>query len=220
MAIHLVLVALMVYLLKIALINIIWVTKLKTLNIRLINIGESMKKYLLGIVLIIAVIFVFGCITDSGSINGTKAPKTIAKNGILLKYPGTWVVADSGANDSIVAVADPKSKDDGSGFSVVNVNIERKELPSSLESYFNQTYSKLFFNSDSTPIAQGNASVGEYNALEYIYTQNSDGTMKKHRALWIENNNKVYVILFTAPEENFDSQSKNFDFIISSFKIT
>lgn len=181
-----------------------------------------MKKYLLGIVLIMAVVFVSGCITDSDNVgtNGTDAPKTIVKNGILVKYPCTWVVADSGANNSLFAIADPKSKDSESGFSSVNVNIERKDLPSSLKSYFNQTYSKLFSNSEYTPIAQGNASAGEYRALECIYTQNSDGVLKKHRALWIENNNQVYVILCTAPEGDFDKQSKNFDFIVSTFKIT
>lgn len=181
-----------------------------------------MKKYLLGILLIMAVIFVSGCITDSDNsgTNETDIPKTIAKNGILVKYPGSWVVADSGANNSIVAIADPDSKDSDSGFSNVNVNIERQDLPSSLTSYFNQTYSKLFSNSEYTPIAQGNVSIGEYSALECVYTQNDEGIVKQHRALWIENNNQVYVILCTAPQGDFDSQSKNFDYIISNFKIT
>lgn len=179
-----------------------------------------MKKYLLGVLLIMAVIFVSGCITDSDNsgTNETDIPKTIAKNGILIKYPGSWVVANSSANNSILVIADPNSKDPGSGFS--NVNIERQDLPSSLTSYFNQTYSKLFSNSEYVPIAQGNVSIGNYSALECIYTQNDEGLVKQHRTLWIENNNQVYVILCTAPQGNFNRQSKNFDYILSNFEIT
>lgn len=182
-----------------------------------------MKKYILGIVLIIAVIFVSGCITsssDNSGANGTDTPKTLAKNGVLIKYPGSWVVANSGSNDSIMAVADPKSKDASNGFSSVNVNIEKKTLPSSLDTYFNQTYSKLFSNSSYSPIAIGNTSVGSYNALEAIYTQDDNGSVKQHRAIWIENNNEVFVILCTAPQDDFQNQLKNFEFILSNFKIT
>lgn len=182
-----------------------------------------MKKYVLGILVILAVIFVSGCITDSGGNNSTNndtAPQTLAKNGILTKYPGDWVVANSDSDDSIVAVANPNSKDPTTGFSDVNVNIERRSLSTPLNSYFNQTYTQLFSNSNYTLIAQGNVSIGSYNALESLYTENSNGTIKKHRALWIENNNEVYVILCTAPQDEFQNQVKNFDFIIANFKIT
>jgi photosystem II reaction center protein PsbP len=182
-----------------------------------------MKKYILGIIIILAVIFVSGCITDSNNgnnTNGTVNPTTLAKNGISIEYPGNWVVANSGANDSILAVADPKFEDSNTGLSSVNVNIERQNLSSSLISFFNQTYSKLFSNSSYTLLAQGNASVGQYKALECIYTQDANGSIKQHRALWIENNNEVYVILCTAPQDEFQNQANNFDFILSTFKIT
>lgn len=182
-----------------------------------------MKKYILGIIIILAVIFVSGCITDSNNDNTTTndtAPLTLAKNGVLIKYPGTWVVANSGSNDSIVAVADPDSKDPATGYSDVNVNIERRSLPTSLNTYFNQTYTQLFSDPNYTPIAQGQVAIGPYTALESLYAVDSNGTIKQHRALWIENNNEVYVILCTAPQNEFQNQAKNFDFIISNFKIT
>ena len=180
-----------------------------------------MKKYLLGVIIILAVIFVSGCITDSdNNAKNDTSPLTIAKNGILIKYPGNWVVATSDSNDSIVAVADPESKDPSTGYSNVNVNIERRNISTSLNAYFNQTYAHLFSNSDYTPIAQGDIIIGQYNALESLYTQDSNGTIKKHRAIWIENNNEVYVILCTAPPDDFQNHVKNFNFIISSFRIT
>ena len=185
-----------------------------------------MKKYLLGIIIILAVMFVSGCITDSNSDNGSNVtgndtpPQSLAKNGISIKYPGSWVVATSGSNDSIAAVADPNSKDPITGYSNVNVNIERRPASSSLNAYFNQTYSRLFSDPDFNPISQGEISLGQFNALESSYTENSNGTIKQHRALWIENNGEFYVILFTAPQDDFQNQTKNFDFILSSFKIT
>ena len=183
-----------------------------------------MKKYILGVIIILAVIFVSGCITNSNSGNNTTgndtSPLTLAKDGVLIKYPGTWVVANSGSNDSIVAVADPKSKDPGTGYSNVNVNIEKRSLSTSLNDYFNQTYTQLFSDPNYTPIAQGSVAIGQYTALESVYTVNSNGTIKQHRALWIENNNEVYVILCTAPQNEFQNQVKNFDFIISNFRIT
>jgi len=182
-----------------------------------------MKKYILGIIVILAVIFVSGCIADSNNVDTTKndtTPLSLAKNGVLIKYPGTWVVANSGSNDSIVAIADPNFKDSGTGYTNVNVNIERRTLPTSLNTYFNQTYTKLFSDPNITPIAQGNVAIGQFTALESSYVENSNGTIKQHRAIWIENNNEVYVILCTAPQDEFQNQSKNFDFIISNFKIT
>jgi len=188
-----------------------------------IHTGELMKKYMLIIIVILAVIFVSGCIDDSNNTNTAKndtSPLSLAKNGVLIKYPGNWVVANSNSNDSIVAIADPNFKDPSTGYTNVNVNIERRTLPTSLNTYFNQTYTKLFSDSDITPIAQGSVAFGPHTALESLYTENSNGTIKQHRALWIENNNEVYVILCTAPQDEFQNQIKNFDFILSNFKIT
>jgi hypothetical protein len=185
-----------------------------------------MKKHILGIIVIISVLFVSGCISDSDS-NSTDQPQTLAKNGISIKYPGTWVSANSENNETIAAVADPSSVDSDTGFGKVSVIIQKKTLnsslrnSSSLEALFSQTYQALFSNSSYKLIADGYVTAGQYtNASECIYTVDENGTIKQHRAIWIENGNDVYVILSTAPESEFDSQSKNFDFIINSFKIT
>jgi hypothetical protein len=184
-----------------------------------------MKKYILGLMIIILVILASGCISDSDN-NNKNQPQTLAENGILIKYPGTWVAADSKNNETIAAVADPGSVDSSTSFGKVSVVIQKKTLnsslkdSSSLEILFEQNYNNLFSNSTYKLIAEGNITFGEYiNASECIYTIDENGTVKKHRAIWIENGNDVYVILCTAPESEFDSQSKNFDFIINSFKI-
>jgi len=182
-----------------------------------------MKKYILGIIVIISVTLVSGCISNSD--NDIDQPQTLTENGILIKYPGTWVSANSKNNETIVAVADPNSVDSSTSFGKVSVVIQKRTLNSSLknsssiEALFNQNYKNLFSNNTYNLIAEGNVTFGQYNALECIYTVDENGTVKQHRAIWIGNGNDVYVILCTAPENEFDSQSKNFDFIINSFKI-
>ena len=184
-----------------------------------------MKKYILGIVIIISVVLVSGCISDSNN-NNTDQPQTLAQKGISIKFPGTWVSADSKNNETIVAVADPNSIDSTTGFGKISVVIQKKTLPSSandsssLETLFNQNYKDLFSNDTYKIIAEGTIAIGKYdNAFECVYTMNENGTVKKHRAIWIGNEKDVYIILCTAPENEFDSQSKNFDFIINNFKI-
>lgn len=185
-----------------------------------------MKKYILGIIVIISVILVSGCISNSED-NNKDQPQTLAKNGISIKYPGTWVTANSKNNETIAAVADPNSVESSTGFGKVSVIIQKKILNSSLknsssiEAIFNQTYQDLFSNNTYKLIAEGNVTAGQYkNVLECTYTVDENGTVKQQRAIWIGNGKDVYVILCTAPKTEFDSQSANFDFIINSFKIT
>ena len=184
-----------------------------------------MKKYILGIIVIISVILVSGCISNSDN-NDADQPKTLTEGGISIKYPGTWVPANSKNNETIAAVADPDSIDSSTGFGKVSVVIQKRTVnsssnPSSIETLFSQNYKDLFSNSSYKLIAEGNVTVGKYeNAFECVYTIDENGTVKKHRAIWIENNNDIYVILCTAPETEFDSHSKNFDFIINTFKIS
>ncbi|MDR2967273.1 MAG: hypothetical protein LBU74_04940 [Methanobacteriaceae archaeon] len=184
-----------------------------------------MNKYILGIIIIVSVTLISGCISNSNNNNETQV-QTLAENGISIKFPGTWVSANSKNNETIVAVADPNFIDSSTGFGKVSVVIQKKTLNStsgnstSIEGLFNQTYKNLFSNSSYKLIAEGFVTVGKYsNAFECIYTVDENGTIKKHRAIWIEGNKDVFVILCTAPENEFDSQLKNFDFIINNFKI-
>ena len=184
-----------------------------------------MKKYFLGIIIIISVVLVSGCISNSNDDN-TNQPLSLVENGISIKYPGTWVSANSKNNETIAAVADPNFIDSATGLGKVSVVIQKKSInsssknASSIEMLFNQTYKNLFSDSSYKLIAEGYVTIGKsINALECIYIVKKNGTDKKHRAIWIENNGDIYVILCTAPENEFDSQTKNFDFIINSFKI-
>jgi hypothetical protein len=61
--------------------------------------------------------------------------------------------------------------------------------------------------------------VNGITAYENIYKINSDG-QKQQRAVWILKNNRIYIILCSAPVNEYSSQQPNFDAIINSFKIS
>lgn len=179
-----------------------------------------MKKiYLLGILIILAVIFASGCVSNSNSSNGnnTTEPQTLTQNGVSIVFPGDWVSANSESNDTIIAVADPSSKD-ADGFNDVNVNVEVKNSSSSLNSEFTSAYNQLNSNSDYQLMTEGNVTAAGTDAMEADYTSTVNGTTKQHKAIWIKKDNQIYVILCTAPQDKYASEEANFNFIIDNFK--
>ena len=154
------------------------------------------------------------------SINGEDASQQsieYSENGIKLMMPGDWVSADSKSNESILAIADPHSKD-SSGFNSINVNIEKKENARSLDSEFKSNYNILARNSDFNILFEGNSSFNGEPAMEADYTSVSGGELKQHKAIWIQRDTDIYVILCSAPQSEFDAESSNFDFIINSIE--
>lgn len=181
-----------------------------------------MKKIIaIGVILILLV--VGGSYLMSHPINsndGDNVSQSVeySKNGITLFMPGNWVTAESQSNESVLAVADPNSKD-SSGFNSVNVNIERKSTTGTLESEFNSNYNTLARNTNFNILFEGNATFNGEEAMEADYTDESSGELKKHKAVWIKRDSDIYVILCSAPESEFDQQLSTFDFIINSVKI-
>ena len=57
-------------------------------------------------------------------------------------------------------------------------------------------------------------------ALEYIYTSNDNGLEREHKAVWFEKGGQAYVIMYSAPLDQFESNLYVFDYIISDIQIT
>ena len=115
---------------------------------------------LLIIILIVGVSFlvnfpIFG--NHGDDVNASQQSVEYSANGITLSMPGDWVSADSKSNESILAVAKPDPKD-SSGFSSINVNIEKKSKARSLQSEFTSNYNILSRNSDLNIFFMGNVS--------------------------------------------------------------
>ncbi|MCK9151472.1 PsbP-related protein [Methanobacterium alcaliphilum] len=177
-----------------------------------------MKKYFLVVLIISLVIFASGC--TSSSDEKTNQTKTIAQNNVSFSYPGTWVVANSRANDTIVAVADPGSVNAQTGFAETVVSIQKREVNGTFDKMFQQNYASLFDNSSYQRVSESNLTVGSFEAMDNVYTMYDNGVQKTQRAIWIESGDYVYVILCSALSNQFEDEKQNFDLIIDSFKIT
>lgn len=182
-----------------------------------------MKKILIvGLVLIVLIVgvsfFMNNPIKTSNGTDASQYSTEYSENGITLSMPGDWVSAESNSNDTVLAIADPDSKD-SSGFNSINVNIEKINGSSSLEKEFNSNYNTLARNSDFNILFEGNATFNDEQAMEADYTEESNGVMKQHKAIWIQKDSDIYVILCSAPQSEFDKELSTFDFIINSVKI-
>ena len=177
-----------------------------------------MRKYFLAIIVIIAVIFVSGCIGGETTSQYSTDIKMTSKDGVVIKYPSDWVISESTSNNSIISVSDSKSID-SSKIAQVNVNVERKKLDMPIDTFVNQTNTALSKNPSFNLISSGKVLVGQHEAIEVIYTSDSNGTVKMHKAIWIEHNGDVVAILCTAPQEQFDSYDAIFNFIINNIEL-
>lgn len=176
---------------------------------------------LLIIILVVGVSFlvnfpIFG--NHGDDVNASQQSVEYSANGITLSMPGDWVSADSKSNESILAVAKPDPKD-SSGFSSINVNIEKKSKARSLQSEFTSNYNILSRNSDFNILFMGNVSFNGEPAMEAEYTSVSDNVTKHHRTIWLQEGSDIYVILCSAPDSQYEELKGTFDFIINSIKM-
>ncbi len=183
---------------------------------------NMLKKNLLLLVLLSVVVIASGCI-DGGNqaTNDINKTQTYSGDEFTVKYPGTWQQIPSKAPNSTVAFGDPGSAD-SDGNVQINVVIQKslKNPGTTLQEYFNSTYTQFAAqNLGYKPISEGSVLINGINALENIYYINSDGTDKQVRAVWIQNNRMIYVILCSAPVSDFSAQQENFDIIVNSFRL-
>ena len=86
-----------------------------------------MKKWIVIVILLVIVVlgasFMFKSHNETQQKENTTEAYEISENGVTLTVPSTWVSAKSKSNMTLLAVADPNSKD-SSGFSNVNINVE------------------------------------------------------------------------------------------------
>ncbi|MGZ7116039.1 MAG: PsbP-related protein [Methanobacterium sp.] len=179
-----------------------------------------MKKYLLIVILISALVLSSGCTNGGNQTSGSSNNKTKTFSGddITFKYPDSWQTIASQARDSVVAVGDPGTND-GSGNTRVNVVIQKTVLPQGQNffQYYNSTYAQFASqNLGFVPISDGTIVVNGLNAYEKVYNINS-GEKKQQRAIWIENNGRIYIILCSAPLSEYNNQQENFNTIVNSF---
>ncbi len=185
-----------------------------------------MKKYALLLIAILAlVVFASGCIGDSNT-NQTSQPtiptKQFSGNGISFSYPESWEQLQATTPNAIVTFGDPSSVDSATNNVNTLVVIQSIPLPSgtTLKANYDATYAQ-YAAADSSfrQISDSTTTVDGTTAYVNTHTVNVSGVQKQEKAVWLEKNGKIYVILAGALPSAFESQQKNFDAIINTFKV-
>lgn len=178
-----------------------------------------MKKYIIGILVVLLVIFCSGCIDigDNGNDDNATEIQSISKDGVSLQYPGDWVISKASSNYSVVALSKSDSID-GSGIGQVNVHIEKRPIEGDFNSFINSTYEALNDDESFSLISSGAVAVGNLEGMQYIYQSTTGDAVKEHMAIWFEHNGEAYVILCSAPAGQFAENQGVFDFIVEHFE--
>lgn len=167
------------------------------------------------ILLLCSVVLVSGCVTDNKKTNETN---TYSQNNIYFTYPGGWDIANTTSQNAVVAVGDPNTVKSGSPTTLVLIQKPDVAKGSDLNNVYNTNYANFFNKTGLVRISEGNLTINNVTALENIYKTNTTGDVKQYRAVWLNENGTIYVILCIANQPDFEGQQTNFNLIINSFK--
>lgn len=169
------------------------------------------------IITIILIAFLIACV--SAESDDQLTIQTLSKGGLVIHYPSDWGVSKATSQYSIMAISKLDSID-SAGIGQVNINIEKKPLEGEFYSFVNTTYKSMQHDKAFTLVSSGESTLGDKQALEYVYTSNDNGVEREHKAVWFEKGGQAYVLLYSAPLENFDSNLYVFDYLLSDIQIT
>ncbi len=165
---------------------------------------------------IFMVVLVSGCIND-GKANQTN---NFTKSGIFFQYPQSWGVAKVNSTGGIAAVGDPQTIVNGKPTTSVVIQEYNNTNYYSLQTAYEQNYLKFFNNTGKTKVSVGNFTLNNDQAYETVYISSESGVKKKYRAVWLQKDRNIYVILCSARAEDYDGQNANFDLIINTFRLS
>lgn len=170
----------------------------------------KLKNYLIPLIVIVLVVSISGCITDSTGGN------TYQKNGMQFSYPTNWDEANSIANNSLGAIV--YSND--SQISIVVQQVPT-EFGSTLQDAYTNNNKNIQTLNGYTNIQENTTTVNGRNVTLHRYIDIDQlGQQKEHIASWMTmEDGKNYVLLYSAPVETYESQKDAYDTVVSSFKL-
>ena len=181
--------------------------------------NKILKGSIIAFIFIICLMFItVGVSAESNSNNGTTI-ETLSKGGLSITYPSNWGYSEATSNYSIMAISKLDSID-AAGVSQVNINFEKQPLTMDFYTFINNTYRQMQYDSSFKLISSGDSMIAGKPALEYVYTSNDNGLEREHKVVWFEKGGQAYVIMYSAPLDQFESNLYVFDYIISDIQIT
>jgi hypothetical protein len=179
--------------------------------------GKILKGSVIAIVLIVFLVFVAsGVSADS---NNETTIQTLSKGGLVIHYPSDWGYSEATSNYSIMSISKLDSIDP-LGVGQVNINFEKKPVEGEFYSFVNMTYKSMEADHSFDLISSGASVVGDRQAVEYIYISNDNNIQREHKAVWFEKGGQAYVLLYSAPLDQFESNMYVFNYILSDIQIT
>ena len=178
--------------------------------------GKILKGSIIAIILII---FLVSSVSAESKSNDQTTIQTLSKGGLTINYPSDWGYSKANSNYSIMSISKLASID-SAGIGQVNINFEKKPIEGEFYSFVNSTYKSMQYDSSFNLVSSGESIIGDRAALEYIYTSNDNGVERQHKAVWFEKGGQAYVLLYSAPMDQFDANLYVFDYILSDIQIT
>ncbi len=171
-----------------------------------------------GIIILVFVLFVVSVSTvNAGSDND--ALLSLSNSGVTISYPSDWGYSKATSSDSIMAISKLDSID-SLGIGQVNINVEKRAIEGDFYTFVNSTYKSMSKDPDYELVSSGGLVLADHDAMEYIYTSKTDGMQREHKAVWFEKGGQAYVLLYSAPLDQFEDNLYVFDYILSDIQIT
>jgi hypothetical protein len=178
------------------------------------------NKILTGSIVVLTLLLLAVSVSSVSADSNSTTILTLSKGGIVINYPSDWGYSEATSNESIMAIS-KLSSIDSAKVGQVNINVEKKPIEGGdFYTFVNDTYKSMQYDSNYKLISSGNIMVGDMEALQYVYTSTQDGVEREHKAVWFEKGGQAYVLLYSAPPSDFESNLYVFDFILSDMQIT
>lgn len=180
---------------------------------------DNVVKGSIVLLLILSLLLVSVSAVSSADNNTDVSILTLSKGGITIQYPSNWGSSRALSNYSIMAISKLDAID-AFGIGQVNVNVEKKPIEGDFATFVNDSYDSMQKDSSFQLVSSGNVAIGGKEAMEYIYTSTQNGAQKEHKAVWFEKGGQAYVIMYSAPLDQFENNLYVFDYILSNIQIT
>ncbi|MBQ6099824.1 MAG: hypothetical protein IJL02_08225 [Methanobrevibacter sp.] len=181
--------------------------------------NNFLKGTIMTVAILLFLISAVSVVSAENDDNSDLSVLTLSKGGITIQYPSDWGVSQAKSNYSIMAISKIDSID-ALGIGQVNINVEKKPIEGEFYSFVNNSYKSMQKDTSFQLVSSGSVSVGGKDALEYVYTSTQGTSEKEHKAVWFEKGGQAYVIMYSAPIDQFEDNLYVFDFVLSQIQIT
>lgn len=182
--------------------------------------NNFLKGSIIALILLLFLISAVSVVSADDKDDSDLSVLSLSKGGITIQYPSNWGSSQSTSNYSVMAISKIDSID-SFGIGQVNIQVEKKEYDDwDFYNFVNETYSSMQKDPSFQLISSGEVSIDGRDAVEYIYTSSQDGAEKEHKAVWFEKGGQAYVIMYSAPIDQFEDSLNVFDYVLSGIQIT